>query len=92
LIINTIQLFQGKDIYNDGPGNSGPGQINIEFNGSFSASKNGRDSARCCDNYEVYMTGVFSAQDDLFNFDPGVPGRSMLGENMTIRAAQLQKK
>jgi hypothetical protein len=29
---------------------------------------------------------------DLFNFDPGVPGRSMLGENMTIRAAQLQKK
>jgi RHS repeat-associated protein len=87
----TIQLFQGKDIFYDGPGNSGPGQINIEFNGSFSASKNGRDKSLCCDKYEVYITGVFSAQDDLFNFDPGVPGRTALGENITIRVAQLQK-
>ena len=77
----------------DSHGNSGPGQIDIDFNGAISSSKVGYDEIGCCDKYNVSITGVFSAHTNLFDFDPGWhKGRTLLGENITIRVAQLQAK
>jgi hypothetical protein len=86
-----LHLFSGLDIVHDEPGNSGPGQIEIVWEGSFNAIKTNRSET--VERYDVTVVGTIYAKANLFDFDPGwKKGRSWLGENITINARNLQDR
>ena len=90
----TLQLFNGlPDVVYDKKGTSGPGHIDIVYTGSFNAMKTGGDVKNGGADYEYFIVGVITADDNVFDFDPDwSKNRGILGENVTIRVRQIQDK